>query len=42
MITYNLLMSNQMKDKRLNNNLIIYVKNDIFNNINNKLIIQRF
>ena len=39
MIANNLLMSNQIRDKRLNDNLIVYVKNEIFNNINNKLII---
>ena len=31
-----------MRDKRLNDNLIVYVENDIFNNINNEFIIQRF
>ena len=42
MTVYNFLISNQMRNKRLNYNLIVYVKNEIFNNINNKLIIQRF
>ena len=39
MIANNLLMSNQMRDKQLNDNLIVYVENNIFNNINNELII---
>ena len=42
LIACNLLMLNRMRDKRLNNNLIVYVKNDIFNKIDNELIIQRF
>ena len=42
MIAYNLLMSNRMRNQWLNDNLVIYVENDIFNKTNNELFIQLF
>jgi hypothetical protein len=31
-----------MKDKRINNSLIVYIEKDIFNEIDNEIIMKRF
>jgi hypothetical protein len=33
---------NRMRDKRINNSLIIYIGKDIFNEIDNEIIMKRF
>ena len=31
-----------MRDKRINNSLIVYIEKDIFNEIDNEIIMKRF
>jgi hypothetical protein len=33
---------NKMRDKRINNSLIVYIGKDIFNEIDNEIIMKRF
>jgi hypothetical protein len=33
---------NRMRDKRINNSLIVYIGKDIFNEIDNEIIMKRF
>ena len=35
-------LRNRMRDEWINNNLIVYVKKDAFNSVDNKSIVQRF